>query len=306
MSDIAPTVEQEHLSQEEPCSASTDSDNQLLWLSIASGVQAGAKTPLFFGQSVIVGPQRDCDIVLRDPGAGLSKIRLTHGADGLELYILDGIVVVDSEAIDQTPEIKQFAHSQAMPEIALPADHASRDAALPESEGNSEISTLAAPEEAMPPPSKWYGQAGAVVALLILVGGIGLWLKGAMSGPQVQRASMSTLLESSPFSGLEVNEDDGAIELTGFLESLDEAAQLDQFITLSGYQVDNKVLIGERIRVLEHVEDLVLADVPGIASVEIDNQPPPLTDEEKAAIPIDPGKRVAMVVSDTVKTVLEF
>lgn len=344
--------------------AGIDRDND--WLVIASGMQAGARTPLVFSQPVLFGTGRDNDIVLRDPGAGLSRVRLTPRAEGIQLQVLDGIVVVDGEIFTVEQQLmlgsgKRFAMDEVecLIDVDTPGE---RPIEKPESsEGGAfdlqgrraslfdgDLSDLAAPElvgpanstavqpleaQLPPPTSQWYRSGSALIALMLLLGGVGLWLRGAMTPPQMPRASMSAMLESTSMSGLVVKEQDGSVQLSGYLESLDDAAELDQLIELSGYQVDNQVLIGERVstqvsdifrvnnvpaevtvsedgsvtiitrvpdeKLLQHVENLVLEDVPGIATVEIDNIPPPVEDAGEGSAPMDPGKRVAMVVSDT-------
>ena len=48
---------------------------------------------------------------------------------------------------------------------------------------------------------------------------------------------------------------------------------------------------------LDRIEKLVLADVPGITEVNINNTPP-VEKIKPTTVEIDPGKRVAMVVFD--------
>lgn len=168
---------------------------------------------------------------------------------------------------------------------------------------------------------------------LLLTGGAVLWQGGVLFAPTPEpQLSMSAMLETSSFSTLSVQQQGSQVTLSGFLETSEESRQLSELIASSGYQVDNNVLVGEslgnqvtdvfrvngvpaEVLVAEggvvsattsvaadtpfaRLEETVMTDVPGVASIAIHNTPPPIEKQKDSSVKVDAGKRVAMVVSD--------
>lgn len=173
---------------------------------------------------------------------------------------------------------------------------------------------------------------GMVSLLVLLAGALVVWQSGLFRAPPVEPVSLQEMLAVSPFAAsLSVEQQGNSATVSGFLDTTQQSMELEQWLDQSGLSINNEVLIGELLgdkvfdvfRVngipadvevapgghvtvatreadverLDTVNERVISDVPGVASLSIDNTPPPVV-EKPVAVAIDPGKRVAMVISD--------
>lgn len=177
-----------------------------------------------------------------------------------------------------------------------------------------------------------------IVPLAMVLGPLlvyGIFLSWKYSDHQIAPAVVPTLasvLEEPEFAGLSVSITDDTKTLTGRLQSREQAKRLDVMLNALPEKIENrthisdqllaqineifrvndetiksrftangKVLIETRIadpERLEHLREVVMRDVPELPGLVINNQPPPSALKPGKAPIVEPGKRVALVVSD--------
>jgi len=323
-------------------------------LSVLSGAQKGATTWLSAGTPVTVGRGIGNDIVIRDQSVESEHVSLQLLDDGLLVNVVQGQITVDgtthgvSECL-QLPCTAQLQIGGVDLLIESGADRVVSGSAL----DASMIPPFSVPQSADMHDMEVHDSGQAVAAqvpavagsrglsmwvtggiALLLTGGAVLWQGGMFFAPTPEaQLSMSAMLESASFATLSVQQQGGQVTLSGFLETSEQSRQLNELIGLSGYQVDNNVLVGEslgnqvsdvfrvngvpaEVLVAEggvvsattsvaadtpfaRLEETVMTDVPGVASITIHNTPPPPVEKKNnSSAKVDAGKRVAMVVSD--------
>ena len=85
------------------------------------------------------------------------------------------------------------------------------------------------------------------------------------------------------------------------LAQINEIFRVNDETIEASFTENGKVLVESRIanpERLEHLRDVVMRDVPELPGLEINNQPPPSALKPGKAPVVEPGKRVALVVSD--------
>ena len=167
----------------------------------------------------------------------------------------------------------------------------------------------------------------------LLVCGIYLsWKFNAHQSAPVVVPTLASVLEEPEFAELSVSTIGDAKTLTGRLQSREQAKRLDVMLNALPEKVENKTHIADQLlaqineifRVndetvkasftaegkvlvetrianperLEHLRDVVMRDVPELPELVINNQPPPSALKPGRAPVVEPGKRVALVVSD--------
>lgn len=171
----------------------------------------------------------------------------------------------------------------------------------------------------------------ATIAAL-LIGASIVWKSGLFERATTEPVALSTLLEASPFSGLVIEQNGNSALVSGFVKSRQESTELKQWLDSSGLHISNTVIVGDVLadqvldvfrvhgvgaevdvaaegfvvvltneadtQLLDTINERVILDVPGIASLAIENTPPAVIAAEKTT-KLDSGKRVAMVVSDS-------
>lgn len=144
--------------------------------------------------------------------------------------------------------------------------------------------------------------------------------------------TLAAVLEEPEFAELSVSTTDDTKTLTGQLQSREQAKRLDFMLDAlpekienrthiadqllaqineifrvndetikASFTADGKVLVETRIanpERLEHLREVVMRDVPELPGLVINNQPPPSALKAGKAPIVEPGKRVALVVSD--------
>lgn len=169
-----------------------------------------------------------------------------------------------------------------------------------------------------------------VTIAAMLIGATIVWKSGLFEPTVEEPMVLSVLLESTPFSELVIEQQGQLATVNGFLDTRSEYAELNQWLASSGLQVNNSVVVGEVLadkvldvfrvhgvgaevavanegvvtvvtseadtNLLDTINERLMLDVPGIESLAIENTPPPVAKEDA---PLDAGKRVAMVVSDS-------
>lgn len=172
---------------------------------------------------------------------------------------------------------------------------------------------------------------GLMTTTVVLLGAFFVWQSGLFSPQQADPVSLQGLLAASPFAALSVQQVGNRATVGGFLETTQQSVQLEQWLEQSGLEISNDVVVGETLgdkvfdvfrvhgipadvqvddggnvvvatresdsSLLDAVDERVRSDVPGVASLSIDNTPP-LIEETPGPVKTDPGKRVAMVISD--------
>lgn len=180
--------------------------------------------------------------------------------------------------------------------------------------------------------SKAGGHAGFFTLAALSLGAVIVWQSGLFSPDAEEPASLTKLLVMSPFTGLMVAQEGNAATVTGYVDTVHESMQLGQWLEQSGLLIQNDVMVGETLgeqvadvfrvngvmaevdvaeggivvaitqeadtKLIKIIEERIMTDVPLVAQLQIDNTPPPVVQTKDATTVADPGKRVAMVVSD--------
>lgn len=171
---------------------------------------------------------------------------------------------------------------------------------------------------------------GLATLAIVLIGVYSFSQAIILDRSSTPKLSLVEALAGSPYEHLHLDEGAQVTVLTGFVDTENDAVALNRWLASRGIHLDNRVWVSETlgtqvkevfrvngvkadiskiengaVRVstsvadkgqLTRIEAMVLADVPGVSSLTIDNIPPPVEADEQG--PIDPGKRVALVVSD--------
>lgn len=175
-------------------------------------------------------------------------------------------------------------------------------------------------------------RAGFLTVFALMVGAIIVWQSGLFSKSSQQPASLASMLALSPFAALTVSQEGNAATVSGYIETVNESMQLGQWLEQSGLVIRNEVMVGETLaeqvtdvfrvngvmaevdvaeggfvsaitqeadmQLLKIIEERIMTDVPLVAQLEIENNPPPQVVNDDLSTIVDPGKRVVMVVSD--------
>ena len=179
------------------------------------------------------------------------------------------------------------------------------------------------------PTRDWVPRTLTVSALLICAAIV--WQSGLFVQQPVEKVvDLQSAISTLSLAGVSLQQSGTTVTVSGYVDTVQESKKLAQWLDQTGSQITNNVFVGEfigeqvydvfrvhgipaEVRVndgvnvvvatneaqldrLNTVEERVKQDVPGIVTLTINNV---LPDEVHAdePMPIDPGKRVAMVVS---------
>ncbi|MBX2884905.1 MAG: hypothetical protein KTR32_33425 [Granulosicoccus sp.] len=222
-------------------------------------------------------------------------------------------------------------HSEAMPASFL-AQTGGELPALSDAAGEFQTSTDSVTNNAAGKPSSRYKAAVLTAAALSLCAVV-VWQSGLFKQETEAPASLAKLLSTTAFAGLNVTQEGHSATVSGYVESVHDSIELGKWLKQSGLLINNEVVVVETLadrvsdvfrvngidatvavsesgavsaitqvadeQLLARVKEQVETDVPGVAPIKIENTPPPLSEQaETNPIPVDPGKRVALVVSD--------
>lgn len=175
-------------------------------------------------------------------------------------------------------------------------------------------------------------KSGFLTVSALFLGAIVVWQSGLFKSVTEEPTSLSSLLAMSPFTELVVEQVGSSATVSGYVDTVHESMELSQWLDQSGLSVKNEVRVSDTLAeqvsdvfrvngviaevevingeevlaltreadlsLLETIEKRVMADVPLVASLQIDNKPPPVEPIQDPTITTDPGKRVSLVVSD--------
>jgi type III secretion protein D len=332
-------------------SASTDRYE----LQVLAGAQQGARAALPAGRTLAIGDSLDGDILLR--GSRGRRVELAVGADGLlEVVVAAGSIELDGQPLAAgqsarvplaTPlvlgdarvgvvRIEQPADAQRAEGGGTAGAAGGVDAAGAAARRGAQdrIAGLAARAAPFIEPlvARFSARRVAVAggALAAASAGVLAFAYAAAPGEPTlgQKAERAqAVLRGAAMPGLAVAAKDGALEVTGYLESAAERARAEELLApfappsprwqvwvneqvaqavqdvyrVNGIDASVQATGPGRVRVqatgdalaLDNVRNVARRDVPGLAAIEVHAKAPART---PAAVIDDPGKRVASIV----------
>ncbi|MFK8080892.1 MAG: hypothetical protein AB8B97_11460 [Granulosicoccus sp.] len=178
----------------------------------------------------------------------------------------------------------------------------------------------------------WSVPLAMILGPLLACGVYLIWKYSDYQAVTVNTPTLAAVLEEPDFAGLSVSTIGEISTLSGRLQSREQAkkldvmlkalpqkinnnthiadqllAQVNEIFRVNGesikasFTADGEVLVDTRIANpdrLEHLRKVVIRDVPELAGLVINNKPPPSALKPGTAPVVQPGKRVALVVSD--------
>ncbi len=175
-------------------------------------------------------------------------------------------------------------------------------------------------------------KSGLLTVSALFLGAIVVWQSGLFKSVTEEPKSLSSLLAMAPFTELVVEQVGSSATVSGYVDTVQESMELSQWLDQSGLSVKNEVRVSDTlaeqvadvfrvngviadvevingeevlaltreadVSLLEIIEERVMADVPLVASLQIDNKPPSVEPIQDPTTTTDPGKRVSLVVSD--------
>ena len=306
-------------------------------LVVLTGSQQGATANIRAGEMLSIGRSSENDIVLRDPTIEPVHMMLRVESGTTFIDVLGANVLMDGAGLTVGERTSCAGTAQLqLGDVTLGINPLQPSAIQPLMSVGSDAPTddIQSAQTSVPPPSTGRGSIGKMPMLVgasLLLGAAAVWQSDWMQVPVVKPVALEVMLAESAFRGLSVQRLGDRVWLAGFLPTISEATQLDNWLAQNGIVIENKVLVGEALAsqvsdvfrvsgvsasvqvdangvanvetrvadasVLDRIEKLVLADVPGITEVNINNTPP-VEKIKPTTVEIDPGKRVAMVVFD--------
>ncbi len=308
-----------------------------LELVIAGGPQQGARLLLAEGLDVRIGSAFDNDVVLRDPTIPAYAALLHVTSDNCQWHAIDealdsdvgGLPLTLNEAVSVTNGTSVRLGSTVLSVLAEPD---SIDAENISVQGHKKAKTVKKSLARRLRSSVLF----IVVPLLALTGvaAASLWQRSA-STEAAAPPSITSLLAASAFRELEVDTTAGTVLVKGFVETQREKLQLAELLKEASQPLQLEITVGEQLaRAVEDVyrtngvdvevkaigaatvevrtsvkdasqldalEKVLRADLPQVSVLKLINMPPKqnnsIPDSPTRELPIDPGKRVAMVVS---------
>jgi len=286
-------------------------------LRVINGASGGARMPIQLGSQLTIGSAVSNDVVLRDASVGDNQVAVTGGAlqaDARHLQIGDVQI--------------QFDRGNPVTHAAQPQEP-NETQAVPESAGTGVVAPTGFFRSKLPMPPLVSGTLTAAVAVAIL-----LTFQFASTGNSGEAPmSVAALLEPTAFAHLKVQDGEAETTVSGLINTREDAISLEALLQQSEEPIVNATQVSDVLSArvadvfrvngvdadvevtgmgavtvvtsvepdeIERLRDVVSVDLPQLHSLEIDNTPPPINESQTAEAPgIDPGKRVAMVVSDT-------
>ena len=292
-------------------------------LHVVAGAQQGARTSLPQGAAVTVGGALTSDIVLHGAGGRRATLR----AEGAAFTL-----AVDEGEVEAGGRLLRAGESATLPLSTPLAFGATRIAVVAPATGHAAAPTPAA---AGAPASHWprrlAAAGGALAAVSIGVLAFAYNAPPAGPTPEQQAGRAEAVLRGSGMQGLAARAGaDGGIRIAGYLETSAQLAQAERLVAGEGIRASWQVYVNEQVAAavqdvfrvngvaasvdavgpgavraraqvadgaqLDTLAGIARRDVPGLAAIEVRNDPAPAV----AAAPVpaieDPGKRVSAIV----------
>jgi len=196
---------------------------------------------------------------------------------------------------------------------------------------DAQVPVAAVPSDSIRPTIRPRRAARLGALVLVALAIVPVWWAGerALAPQDVLTVSAASLLDGSVFAGLDVAEREGRAIIDGVVPDRAALAELDAMLARSTQPVVSRVetdtTLADKVldvlrvngaeaeltssngghvvastalpisRDLQELADIVQGDVPALASLKLNNTPPPVARAPSGRL--DPGKRVAMVVS---------
>lgn len=239
------------------------SEHILRILKILSGPNAGAEVELPPGD-IVIGNGDECDIILADSAMAARHVLLRLAEQGVTATPLDGVVVVDGNPLQaEGAVINDFVlftiggthiclgpANAPWPSIALPS-LVERSETAPSSPDDAQVATTplqVAPSPLQMPENQPAARAPAarrlvpvlasIVVILVLAGA---FLLGRGEVPSTPGSRVAQRLRQQGFSELHVVEAEGAVTISGTIETRSRRQLLDD--TLAGIVPEPKLQI---------------------------------------------------------------
>jgi len=311
-------------------------------LSVASGLQSGARLLLRPGRVLTVGQGVAEDVRLRDPCAAGARISLVVDETGVSVRSVAGAVRVQDRPLDAGQSIRLVpGQSLSLGEVSLcidlqcaqPAEPAGTGLPPPEREPEASRPPRSDVHPAIVPVAPGGARSTArfgALALGVLALGSAWWFGSrTLTSERIAPVPVALLLQGSKFSGLNVNDDGHRVTVDGVVSDRAALAELDALLVGAEPDVLNRVETDESVatqvldvlrvngaeaelvasdagdvvatttlpasRDLQGLAELVRQDIPALATLTLNNDPPKAVVDATARL--DAGKRVAMVVS---------
>jgi type III secretion protein D len=291
-------------------------------LQVLAGAQQGARTPLPAATTVSVSGAVDSDVVLRG-AVGERRITLEAVGETLLLHVVEG----EAEAAGQRFTAGQSATLALATPVAIgDAQIAVVAAPPPPAEPPPEVPTLNVRSW-----SRRLATGGAAVAA-VSMGVLAFAYNAAPAGPtpaqQAQRAE--AVLHGAGLQRLSARAaGNGEVRVDGYLETHAQRVKAEQMLGAEGIRAQWQVFVNEQVAsavqdvfrvngvqarvdavgpgavrvnaqvadgyLLDSLRGIAKRDVPGLAAIDVRNDPMPAVATATPAID-DPGKRVSAVV----------
>lgn len=307
-------------------------DPVAIQLVVQTGLQAGATVVLPSGVEHSVGGARE-DVRLRDPALCGASIVLSVHADGIHVRQRGGKVLAADQLLSPN-ELTVIAPGESLAlgdvqlslQVVPQAQEQTTPSRLPVAAAASTLPSVVAAQQA--PTGR---NLARLCAVALAVSAMALTIWWSAGGQQQEPQSLvqaSDLLHVAEFADLVVSEEAGRVVIDGVLPGGAERASLDVWLRRHAIEATNRVetdasLASKVLDVLrvngadaelvssmggdvivttalpttvdtDALVELVRSDVPALASLTLENAPPPVPFSGVN----DPGKRIAMVVSD--------
>jgi type III secretion protein D len=303
-----------------------------LELHVLEGEQQGARTVLPQGQRILVGGAFDGDVVLRGAGVAGQRIALTAGAGGLQLQVLEGEAeaggrrLAAGDSVQLPLDTPVSVGGSRIGVVRVP------DQEPPPPDFEDTAPAVAQPQRST--LRTWSrrlaGGGAALAAVSIGVLAFAYSVAPQPPTPQQQAARAEALLHGAGLPRLAVSAaGNGELRIDGYLETTAQRARAEQIVLGEGLTPRWQVFVNEQVasavqdvfrthgvaarveavgpgavrvdttvadpRVLDSIRSSAKRDVPGLAALELRNDPLPAQPGPTPAIE-DPGKRVASIV----------
>lgn len=306
-----------------------------LELHVLEGEQQGARTVLPQGQRVIVGGAFDGDVVLRGAGVQGQRIALTADGQALQLQVIEGEAEAAGQRLSagqsaSLPLDTPVSVGGSRIGIVRVAEAAAADEDRPAFEDTAPAVALLPRSAARVWSRRLAGGGAALAAVSIGVLAFAYSVAPQPPTPQQQARRTEALLHGAGLQRLAVTAaGTGELRIDGYLETAAQRARAEQIVAAEGLVPRWQVFVNEQVasavqdvfrthgvaarveavgpgamrvdttvadpRVLESIRSSARRDVPGLAALELRNDPQPANTGPVAAIE-DPGKRVASIV----------
>jgi type III secretion protein D len=302
-----------------------------LELHVLEGEQQGARTALPRGQRILIGGAFDGDVVLRGAGVAGQRIALTAGDGALQLQVLEGEAEAGGRRISAGQTVQLPLDTPVSVGGSRIGIVRVADAEPPPPDFEDTAPAVAQPQGAglRTWSRRLAGGGAALAAVSIGVLAFAYSVAPQPPTPQQQAARTEALLRGAGLPRLAVSAGtNGELRIDGYLETTAQRARAEQIVAGEGLAPRWQVFVNEQVasavqdvfrthgvaarveamgpgamrvdttvadpRVLDSIRASAKRDVPGLAALELRNDPLPAMPGPTPASE-DPGKRVASI-----------